>query len=238
MISKPTLARLAGLLYLIVAGTGGYSELGVRADLIVAGDPAGTAGTIAASAGLFRLAFVLDLINITCFCLVALVLYALFASVNQKVAVAMVVFNAIATAVMSVNMLNHFAALAVATGADGTTALGNDSANALVLLFVDLHRHGYLIAEIFFGLWLLPLGYLLCTSGYFPRTLGVLSMIGCVGYLLDVGAAFTSPTLESGIGPVVLVPTAVAEVSVVLWLLIRGARVDDQRLVPVPHTGP
>jgi hypothetical protein len=133
MTSNTVLARLAGLLYLTVAVTGGYAELGIRTDLIVTGD-------------------------------------------------------------------------------------------ALVMLFVDLHRHGYLIAEIFFGLWLLPLGYLLYISDWFPKTLGVLSMIGCLGYLLDVGATFTSPTLESGIGPIGLVPTAVAEVSVVLWLLIRGAK--------------
>jgi hypothetical protein len=98
------------------------------------------------------------------------------------------------------------------------------------MLFVDLHQHGYLIGEIFFGLWLLPLGYLIYTSGLFPKTLGVLAMIGCLGYLLDVGAAFSSPTLESGAGPIVLVPTAVAEISLVLWLLVKGATTPSESL--------
>jgi hypothetical protein len=136
MASKPVLAHLAGLLYLIVAVTGGYAELGVRADLVVPGDAAATSANIAASAGLFRLAFVLDLVNITCFVLVALTPYALFHQVNRPVAVAMVVFNAIAVAVMSVNMLHHFGALAIATGADHPAAFGVDAADALVMLFV------------------------------------------------------------------------------------------------------
>ena len=101
MTRESKLARLAGLFYLIVAVTGGFSELFVRANIIEAGDAATTAENISASPALFRVAFASDLVNITFFVLAALVLYALLKNVDHNVAVGMVVFNAVAAAIMS-----------------------------------------------------------------------------------------------------------------------------------------
>jgi Domain of unknown function (DUF4386) len=225
MASKTSLARVAGLLYLIVAVCGGFSELYVRSRVVVPGDAVATAENVSASATLFRIGFVSDLVNITCFLLVALTLYVLLKHAGHEVALAMVLFVAVSVAIMGVNLLNHLGALLVATGAGYSAALGGDAAAALVMLFLDLHKHGYLIAQAFFGLWLLPLGYLVLRSGYFPRALGVLLVAACLGYTADLVAVLAFPSLASSLSPFVLAPAVVAEVSLVLWLLVKGVKV-------------
>jgi Domain of unknown function (DUF4386) len=233
MASKMRLARLAGLLYLIVAVCGGFSELYVRSRVVVPGDAAATAEKVSASATLFRIGFVSDLVNITCFLLVALTLYVLLKHVSHQIALAMVLVVAVSVAIMSVNLLNHLGALLVATGASYPAGFGAASSDTLVMLFLDLHKHGYLIAQIFFGLWLLPLGYLVFTSAYFPRALGVLLMLGCFGYLADLVAILSSPSFESSLSPFLLAPAVLAEGSFILWLLVKGVNLQPQD-EPVP----
>jgi hypothetical protein len=214
MPSNQTLARIAGLLYLILAVTGGWAQLVVRPRLHVPGDAAATASNIAESATLFRAAFVADIVTNVCFVLVALLLYAVFRTVSPEFALAVVVLNAVAAAIMSVNNLNHLAALLAATG-----ATANDQ---LVLLFMELHAQGYLVAQIFNGLWLLPLGYLVFTSLH--RPLGALLMVGALGYPASSLLTWTVPSAPETVDLVLSVLTAAAELWLVAWLLIKGAK--------------
>jgi hypothetical protein len=225
MTSKAGLARMAGSLYLILAVCGGFSQLYVRSSVRAPGDAAATAQNIADSATLFRIAFATDLVNITCFVLVALTLYALLKSVNPGIAVAMLVFNAVSVAIMSANMLNHAGALVAATSADYSAAFGAETSKALSMLFLDLHGYGYSIAQIFFGLWLLPLGYLVYASGFLPRALGVVLMVGCFSYLADLPVAFLFPDLGSSLSVIIATPAAIAELALILWLLVKGVSI-------------
>lgn len=218
MPSEKRRARVAGLLYLIVAACGGFSELYVRAGVKVAGDAAATADNIAASATLFRVGALTDLVNLVCFLVLALVLYGLLKPVGATAALAMLAFNAVSVAAMTANMVNHLAALQAATAGD----------DALAMLFLDLHASGYLVAGTFFGLWLLPLGYLLFRSGYAPRPLGVLVMVGASGYVADLVARVLLPTAGESLGPVLVLPSALAELSLVLWLLVKGLEVQPR----------
>jgi hypothetical protein len=218
MPSEKRRARIAGLLYLIVAVCGGFSELYVRAGVKVAGDAAATADNIAASATLFRIGALTDLVNIVCFLVLALVLYGLLKPVGARAAQAMLAFNAVSVAVMTANMVNHLAALKAATSQD----------DALAMLFLDLHATGYLVAGTFFGLWLLPLGYLLVSSGSAPRRLGVLVMVGAFGYVADLVTRVLFPTVGETLGPVLVLPSALAEVSLILWLLVKGLDVQPR----------
>jgi len=223
-LSRVQAARLAGLLYLIVAITGGFSELAVRAGVKVAGDAAATAENIRRSAGLFRLGFVTDLVDITTFVVLGFVLYVLLSPVNRRVAATFVIFNAIAAAVMSANMINHAGALLAATDPTFARTFGAASANGLALFFIDLHHQGYLIAQIFFGGWLLPLGYVVYKSGFFPRWLGVLLMIGTASYLVEMGATYLTPNFDSTGVVLLAMPAAIAELSFTIWLLVKGAK--------------
>jgi hypothetical protein len=235
VVATKTLARIAGCLYLIVAVGGVFAELYVRSGIVVPGNAAATADNIRASATLFRVGFVSDLVQATFLLLTAMALYLLLRHVNRLVAAAMVTFVAVSVAIMCLNLLNQLAALLIATGEDYSRVFGQAGSDALVLLFADLQRYGYLIAQMFFGLWLLPLGYLVVKSGWFPRVLGVLLAIGCLGYLVDLFAQFLAPGIAGSIEAFVLAPAAVAEVSFVAWLLVKAVPVPE-RDAAVPAT--
>lgn len=232
-ISRTTLARIAGVLYLAVAVLGGFSQLYVRSTVVVPGDAAATAENIASSATLFRTGFVTDLVSITAFLLVALTLYVLLKPINKQVASAMVIFNALSVAILSVNMINHAAAFLVATSTDYSTATGAPASAAQAALFLDLHSQGYLIAEVFFGLWLLPLGYLVFKSGYFPKALGLLLMIGSASYLVDVAATLLFPGADANLSLLLATPAGISEVAFLLWLIVKGvnAQPRDEHLL-------
>jgi hypothetical protein len=178
------IARVAGILYLIIFGLGIFAELFVRQSLIVPGDAATTVNNIVASESLFRLSLVSDLIRHTFLILLPLVLYKLLKPVNKDIALLMVIFALAGVPISMLNMLNHFAALLLLSGADYLTAFEADQLQAQVMFFLDLQKYGAFIPQ-FLGLWLLPLGYLVLKSGFLPRILGILLMIGCFGYLID-----------------------------------------------------
>ena len=177
-------ARIAGFLYLIpwVLSLTNYF---LRQSLIVPGDAAVTANNITASESLFRLSIVSDLIVQVVFVLLVLVLYKLLKPVNKNHALLMVIFFLVSVPITMLNELNQFAPLLLLSGADYLTVFTSDQLQALVPLFRGLHEYGIMIAYIFWGLWLFPLGYLVFKSGFLPKILGVLLMIGCFGYLID-----------------------------------------------------
>jgi hypothetical protein len=219
------LARVAGSLYLVVAVLGGFAELVVRDGIVTGGDATSTAAAIRDSDTLFRLGFAADLVQATFFLFTAMALYLLLRHVHELVARAMVVVVAVSVAIICLNLLNQYTALTLATG--------SAAADALAGLFADMHAAGYLIAQIFFGLWLLPLGYLVYRSDAFPRALGVVLAIGCLGYLIDTFTTFLAPGVAERIEWIVVAPAAVGELWLVAYLLVKGVRVPERpALVP------
>jgi hypothetical protein len=221
MEAEKRLARIAGSLYLVVAVLGGFAELYVRARTVVPGDAAATAENIRGSATLFRIGFASDLVQATFFLFTAMALYLLLRHVDELVARAMVVIVAVSVAIICLNLLNQYMALQVATG----SAAGSD---ALAGLFADMHAAGYLIAQIFFGLWLLPLGYLVYRSGYFPKVVGILLAVGCFGYLIDTFTHFLAPGIAGSVSAIAVMPAAIGELSFVVYLLVKGIRVPQR----------
>ncbi|WP_283136391.1 DUF4386 domain-containing protein [Rhizohabitans arisaemae] len=238
MTTPKTLARIAGVLYLLVAAFNIFAGL-VNTRIVESGDAAATADNIGASATLFRLGFVGELVGATVFLLLGLALYLLLNHVNRFAAAAMAVFVAVGAAIQGLNALNRKAALTIATGQDHAGAFGPAGSDQLTMLFADLHHDGYLIAQMYFGLWLLPLGYLIVKSGYFPKALGVLMVIGCSGHLVDMFARFLAPGIAANISPFAMTPPAVAEISLIVWLLVKAVRVPvpDVRAASVAHSG-
>jgi hypothetical protein len=216
-------ARIAGFLYLILFPLGLFGIMYVPSILIVPGDAATTANNIMASESLFRLsivsALIIQIVNI----LLVLVLYKLLKPVNKNHAVLMVIFFLVSVPITMLNELNQFAALLLLSGADYLTVFTTDQLQALVPLFLDLHEYGITIAGIFWGLWLFPMGYLVFKSGYIPRILGILLMIGCFGYLIDSFAIFLLPNYEVNIA----IFTFWGELLLPLWLLIKGVNVEQ-----------
>ncbi|HJW48067.1 MAG TPA: DUF4386 domain-containing protein [Candidatus Limnocylindria bacterium] len=217
-------ARFAGVLYLIVAIFGGFAHLIVRAQVYVPGDAAATAQSVVTNSGLVRAGVVADLFQATVFLFLGMALYQLLKHVNVGAGRAMVILVAIATTIICLNMVFQFAALLVATNGAYVAAFGAAGASALVLLLLDIQHYGYLIAQIFFGLWLVPLGYLAYRSGMFPRALGVLLIAGGISYVVDMLVLFLFPGFGETISAVVIIPPAVAELWMVAYLLTKGVR--------------
>ncbi|MBO3102511.1 DUF4386 domain-containing protein [Cellulomonas fengjieae] len=203
-------ARLAGLLYLAVALLAGFAELFARSRIKATDD---VAEALRDDAGLMKVAFVADLVAFTCFLLVGVALYALFREVHRTAAIAMLTMNAVSVAIKALNMVNHAGAvLAAQRGAD-----------ELAVLFLDLHGIGYLVAQIFFGGFLIPLGYLVLRSGVVPRVFGYALIIGGAGYLLGLVVELVAPSADSAALALGLLG-GVSELAFLGWLLVKGPR--------------
>jgi hypothetical protein len=225
MTSPKRLARIAGFLYLLVGIFGGFAEGYVEPKMYVAGNAAATAGNVVANAGLVRMGVVSDLLDGTFFVFLALTLYILLKDVHKSVARAMLVLVALATGITCLAAVFEFEGLRVATDMSYTSALGVAGSSALVMLLLDLQHYGLLIAQIFFGLWLAPLGYLVYKSaGLFPKWLGQLLIVGATCYIVDLLAAFLVPDFDRTIHGFIVVPCAIAEISMVVYLLVIGVK--------------
>ena len=220
-MSTKNLARVAGLCYLIVAVAGGFAE-SVRRSATVAGDAAATAANVQAHQALFRVAFAADLLDLPFFLAVGAIMYVILKPVSAPVAMGMLVLNAVSVAVQALNMLGHAGALLVATDPQFTAGLSTATSQAIVLFLLDMHRIGYLVAQIFFGLYLLPLGYLVYRSGLFPKALGWVLMAGAAGYAMGVGISFAAAGFDSGVATYFGLAGGLAEMVFLLWLLIFG----------------
>jgi hypothetical protein len=224
MSSPKHLARIAGLLYLIVGIFGGFAYGYVIAKVYAPGDAATTAANVLANSGLVRIGVIADLFQATVFVFLAMTLYLLLNHVHKNAARAMVVLVAIATTIMCLNNVFQFTALLVATDRSYVAAFSAQGSNALVLLLLDMQHYGFLIAQIFFGLWLVPLGYLAYTSGMFPKALGVVLIVGGVSYLVDLLVAFLLPGLGNQIHGFLAIPPTIAEVWTLGYLLLKGVK--------------
>ena len=238
MSSPKRLARIAGLLYLINAIVAGFAFGFVATRMYAPGDAGTTAGNVVANAGLVRLGVVADLFQATEWIFLAMTLYLLLQHVNRNVGRAMVVLVAIGAAIVCLNDVFEFVAVRVATDGAYGAAFGAAGSNALVLLLLDLQHYGFLIAQIFFGLWLMPLGYLAYRSGMFPKALGVALNVAGVCYLADMLVLFLVPDLGRQINTILVIPPTIAELAMVLYLLVKGVRsspMDDRVSVdPAP----
>ncbi len=236
--SSKHLARIAGVLYLLVGIFGGFAQGFVYPKVYVAADAATTAANLIANSGLVRLGVVADFFDNTIWVFLALILYRLLKLVNKGVASAMVVLVAIGAGITMLNAVFEFEGLRVATGAVNLGALGAAGSNAMALLLVDAQHYGLLIAQIFFGLWLVPLGYLAYRSGMFFKPLGVLLVVGAAGYLVDTAAAFLLPDVGKAIHGYVTIPSAIAELWMVAYLLVIGVKPKkaDKRILDASYT--
>jgi len=215
--------RFVGLLYVLVSIPGAFALAYVPSKLIVFGNPTATASNITASETLFRAGIACNLLSEILFMWVALALYDLLKGVNQRQAWLMFGLLVVSIPITLLNELNAVAALLLVRGADFLSIFEKPQRDALAMLFLNLHDHGFGISEIFWGLWLFPLGLLVYRSGFFPRTLGVLLMLRCFAYVVESFTFFLLPYY----GDVVhrwMRPLRFGELLFMFWLLIVGAK--------------
>ncbi len=215
--------RLAGLLYVLASIPGFFALAYVPGKLIVHGNATATANNIAASENLFRLGIAADLVGQALFVFVALALYDLLKGVNQRWAALMVIFILLAIPIAFLNEVNAIAALTLVRGGDFLSLFDKPQRDALAMLFLKLHGGGFEVAEVFWGLWLLPMGLLVYRSRFIPRMLGILLVLACFAYVADSFTSLLLPSYETIVSRWVS-PLFLAEAVFMLWLLIVGAR--------------
>lgn len=215
-------ARTAGFLYLLLAPLGFFGGMYIPS-LTVPGNAAATVGNIMTHTLLFRLSILSALITPIVTFLVALFLYQLFKAVNKNQAVLMVVCTLAALPIAMLNEINHFAVLLLLNGTDYLKVFGVDQLYSQVMFFLDLGHYGAEITAIFWGLWLLPLGYLIFKSNFMPKLIGILMIVAGIGYIVDSVALFLFPDRNIDISQF----TFYGELLLLLWLLIKGVNVEQ-----------
>ena len=215
--------RFAGLLYVLFSIPGVFAMVYVPNKLIVHGNAAATANSIAVSATLFRLGIAAQLISQAGFIFVALALYDLLKGVNRRYAALMVTLVVVSVPIAFLNELNSIAALVLVRGADFLSIFEKPQRDALATLFLNLHFQGLVVDEIFFGLWLLPLSLLVYVSRFLPRLLGVWLAIDGLAWVILSLAGILWPQYYDKVFTYAQ-PASFGEVAFMLWLIVKGAR--------------
>lgn len=225
------LARIAGILYVIIIIAGIFADGFARPSLIIDGDATATAANIAASEGLFRMSIIADLVMIMSDVAIGLVFYLLLRSVNQGLSLLTAFFRLAQAATLGINLLVLFIALQFLSGADYlTTVFATEQLNAIALVFLDAHGIGYKLALVFFAFSILIQGYLLYKSGYVPKILAILVIVASFGYFIDNFAAFLMTDYDAYaeiFEMIVMVSALTGETALGLWLLLRGIKVKN-----------
>jgi Domain of unknown function (DUF4386) len=223
MNSTKNPGRFAGLLYVLLSIIGFFAMGYVPNKLIVQGNAAATANNIAASETLFRLGIAGELIGQAGFIFVALALYDLLKGVSRRHATLMVTFIVVSIPIAFLNELNSIAALVLVRGAGFLSIFEKPQRDALAMLFLTLHGHGFGVAEIFWGLWLFPLGLLVYRSRFLPRFLGVWLLFAGVAWVILSLAGLLLPQYQGKVDTYSQ-PAFFGEIALMLWLLIKGAK--------------
>lgn len=227
--------RFVGLLYALVSIPGAFALIYVPNKVFVHGDATATASNIAAHETLFRFGIASQLVSQILFMWVALALYDLLKVVNQRRASVMLTLILVSVPIALLNELNAFAALILVRGADFLAVFDKSQRDALAMLFLTVHNRGFDVAEIFWGLWLFPLGLLVYRSGFFPRILGILLIVACFAYVVDAFTPILIPQYMHTVSQWTS-PLRLGELLFMLWLLIMGAK--PQGLVPATNFTP
>lgn len=215
-------ARIGGILYLIIIVAGAGGELFARGSLVVPGNAASTARNILTSPYLWRAGVAGDLVMHVCDVPLMLVFYVLLRPVNRNLALLAILFNLVQTSVLVANKLNLVLPLFLLADASYLKAFTAEQLQALSYVAIRTHDYGFGFGLIFFGVECIVVGYLIIRSTYLPAALGVMMQIGGVCYAINSFALVLYPPIGSRLFPFILLPPFIAELSLALWLLVKG----------------
>lgn len=227
-------ARVGGVLYLVIIVLGAAGEAVVRGRIVVPGNATATAANLRSMEWLWRLGVAGEIVLLTCAVALALILYVLLRPVGRDLALLALLFNLVSIAIEGVAAVSLAAALLPMTSAAYASAFSPEQLDAMAMLSIRSHSTGFGVALIFFGVECVILGYLIFRSHYMPQVIGVLMQIAGLCYVINSFALLLSPPLSTRLFPAILIPSLIAELSLALWLLTRGVRVDrwDQHVLP------
>jgi hypothetical protein len=212
-------ARIAGILLIISLFAGGFGESYVPAKLLAATDVAETARRVAASIGMFRASFASYLIEAACDLTLTAIFYVLLRPVSRPLSVIALCFGLFSTATFAVGEIFYFVAALPFTDADIIKVLSPEVRQTLTYLSLTVFGYIFAIFTGFYGIAVMLRGYLILRSGYLPRALGALVLLGGAGFLAKNIVSVLAPAHDS---MAFVLPMLLAMLSMAVWFLVKG----------------
>lgn len=214
-------AHISGFLYLILAITGGYGIMYVPSQLVVRGDLVLTTSNLLNHEFLFRSGILSNLIAQTVFLFLVLSLYKLFEKVDKGLVRTMFALVVVAVPISFFIIFNQLHALLLLKE-DFTKLVEPKQMQVTTMSLLRFYDYGTVVIGIFWGLWLIPFGQLMYKSGFMPKVLGILLIVGGLAYVIDAATFVLFPDWHGFTGGIVGIASSLAEISTVFWLLIMG----------------
>ena len=227
-LSLPQKAKIAGIFYLLLCITGGWAHGGVRFAMIDYNNAVITADNILSAKDAFTTGILADLLAQIIMLFLPLALYQLLKSVNRTAALFMVIAGYMGIPITCINMLNQVAAVHILSEPEYLKVFELNQLQALATLFLNLQKYGYLIAHIFFGIWLFPMGYLVYKSIFLPKFIGVWLVLGGIVYILQTFLVFPFPEWQETLSGIAGI-TGLSEIIFCLWLLAIGVKIEQTK---------
>jgi hypothetical protein len=220
-------ARVAGFFWLMTAVTGMYAMAGDR--LILWRDAAATAANIVAHESQFRMSVVANIIAAACYVVATVLVYDLLKPVNRNVSLLAAFFSLVASGIAGISFVFRLGPLSVLTGAESLSGFGPEQLQALALTLLRVGAQGFYLSHVFYGLHCLLVGGLILRSTFLPRIVGALMVFAGLGWLTMSFASLVSPPFARALSPWLMLPGAIGEICLLLWLLVMGVNVDRWR---------
>ncbi len=217
--------RLAGLCYLFIIIGGLFSEAYVRGSIIVAGDAGDTARAIIENEDFWRMGATVNLLYLALNIPVGAFFYLLFRRAAPALSLMMLMFIGLCATVEAVNLLNMTGSFGLLGNPDALGGLNAEQREALAYSGLRQFSMGMSVALVFFGFFCVILGKLIWQMPVLPRAIGALMMLAGFCYLIN--SVVNISGLDLPVSPWILLPCLVAELSVALWLLVRGVRTEQ-----------
>jgi hypothetical protein len=229
MNANKKIARIAGLWYLILAITSGFSWMYITKTFI-AGDAVLTAKNIITTESQYLISIISNIVGQISFIFLVLALHRLLRKVNEFQARLMLTFVLVSVPIMFINIIFQTGAFVILGRADYLKLFTKDQTAALATMFIHLNIMGVHVVEIFWGLWLFPLGYLVYRSNFIPKIIAFLILISGGGYLVGSLTSLVFPGIYTLIEKYLSIPESLGELVMLFWLLIKGVSMAEKNI--------
>ena len=221
-------ARIAGFWYLILGIGYGYGWMLIT-KVFINGNAVLTAQNIIQSGFQYIIGIIFTIISLIGFIFLILTLYKLLKRVNENISKIMLTLVLVSIPISFTSIIFEIGALVVLKRADYLSAFSMVQIQSFATLFVNLYIVGSHIAEIFWGLWLFPFAYLVYKSNFFPKILAILLTISGISYCIGSITYLINPIIFTKISNILSIPETIGEVSMLLWLLIKGVSIKTSK---------
>jgi Domain of unknown function (DUF4386) len=210
-------ARITGVWYLMLAITGMVGFLILHPRIYVSGDPAKTLSNLTEFDMLARMRLLFELLIVASQALAAVWFYKLFKDIHHEAAWALAAWGMMNAAAIMISAMAMGGAIEVASSAQAL----NEKV-IMTQLFQQFIKHAWGVGSLFFGLWLIPMGYIVLSSQRMPLWLGRVLILGGAGYILSTFISYMGVN-ETWVG-MLTIPATVGEFWMIAYLLIFGIR--------------